>query len=158
MEVSDSLQALPFELNPDQYSALVEEFHNCTADFLKDLPYAKVTATEEEILRFRISEAGLGALRKGTLSSPIYGRAHPVEFQPTRLVFSPSQEWLLVCVRQRVCIGETSFTYGRHRFVSFLSMEFVRLCGGGSDYAGKVILGPDAMQRLRQPISAVRTS
>ena len=52
MEVSDSLQALPFELNPDQYSALVEEFHNCAADFLKDLPYAKVTATEEEIGSF----------------------------------------------------------------------------------------------------------
>ncbi len=52
MEVRDSLQALPFELNPDQYSALVEEFHNCAADFLKDLPYAKVTATEEEIGSF----------------------------------------------------------------------------------------------------------
>jgi hypothetical protein len=52
MEVSSSLQALPFELNPDQYSALVEEFHNCAADFLKDLPYAKVTATKEEIGSF----------------------------------------------------------------------------------------------------------
>ena len=42
MEVPDSLQALPFELNPNQYSALVEEFHNCAAGFLKDLPYANV--------------------------------------------------------------------------------------------------------------------
>ena len=58
MEVSDSLQALPFELNPDQYSALVEEFHNCAADFLKDLPYAKVTATEEEIGSFLDDDKG----------------------------------------------------------------------------------------------------
>jgi hypothetical protein len=91
-----------------------------------------------------------------------YVAAGPLEdlltFHGPALIDHWRWEWLLVCVRLRVFIGETSFTYGRHGFVSFLSMEFVRWCGGGSGYAGKVILRPDAMQRLRQPISAARTS
>ena len=35
MIVSKNLESLPFELTPDQYAALVEQFHTRAADFLK---------------------------------------------------------------------------------------------------------------------------
>ena len=52
MIVSKNLESLPFELTPDQYAALVEQFHTCAADFLKELPQANVTATSEQISSF----------------------------------------------------------------------------------------------------------
>jgi hypothetical protein len=46
MEVRDSLQALPFELNPDQYSAWVEKFHNSAAANVTAMKFHEVSWTK----------------------------------------------------------------------------------------------------------------
>ena len=49
MQTQNFVGPLPFELTSEQYSVLVDRFHNCAAEFIKDLPHAKVTASAELI-------------------------------------------------------------------------------------------------------------